>query len=760
MAKASPIITNFASGELSDRLEGRVDIPQYFNSCRILENMLITAHGNAERTPGTALATSSKDSTKISRLIPYEKDPDNLYVCEFGDQYIRFCKDHEQIESGGSPYEIASPYLEANLNKLRLYQIENSLYIVHPSYAPMKLICTTDTSWALTAVNFSGWDESTVKNITGATQAAPIVITAAAHGFINGDIILIRDMEVTVTSLANKMGLGMSSFLKEIKIIAGMPELNSCPFEVANKTADTFQLKGTDGTTYKDYVSGGTVRKKGVLFNSADNYPACIGSFEGRLVLASTNNNPNGIWLSKSSDVEDFCFGVNDGDAIELLVKTKNRIRWIIGKEAIMFGTGSDEWSLSGNGNLITPTNFSVKRQSQNGSADLPSEIVGSNIFYTQKAGKRIREYYYTQESNNYISPDLTILAEHITESGIACYALQTNPNTIFWCVRNDGVLIGLTYDRMYNVVGWHRHITDGEVESIAVIPKTDEDEIWIIVKREIDGQTKRYIEYFKPRDFGSDQADCFYVHCGLTFDGGSAKDITGATQAKPVVISSTAHGFENDQLVQITGVEGMTELNDGVYMVKNKTADTFELYLEDESDELDGTGFTAYTSAGTVQQVFKTLTGLDHLEGKTVSILGDGATQPDKTVESGEITLKYYSNKVHVGLPYTSKLKPQRLEAGSADGTSQGKTKRINRITVRYRLTNSCKIGTDEDHLEEILFREGTALMGTPTPLYSGDQEISFPGGYEKEGNIMIVQDKPLPLCVVAIMPRVRTND
>jgi len=657
MAKASPIITNFASGELSDRLEGRVDIPQYFNSCRILENMLITAHGNAERTPGTALATSSKDSSKKARLIDFVKDQDNLYVCEFGDQYIRFCKDHEPIESGGSPYEIVSPYLEADLFKLKYYQILDELWIVHPSYAPRKLTTASDTSWTLASISFT----------------------------------------------------------------AGVDEED---------------------------------------FSTADHYPSCLTFFEGRAIFAATNADPHTCWGSVSNDYDNFTLGTNDGDAFKYVFPTKNRILWLASKSDILAGANGDEWILSGNGAPLTPSNVSLKRQSAYGSADIQAEPVNESVFYVQKGGKRIREYSYNRDVDSYISPDLTILAEHITESGIACYALQTNPNTIFWCVRNDGVLIGLTYDRMYNVVGWHRHITDGEVESIAVIPKTDEDEIWIIVKREIDGQTKRYIEYFKSRDFGSDQADCFYVHCGLTFDGGSAKDITGATQAKPVVISSTAHGFENDQLVQITGVEGMTELNYGVYMVKNKTADTFELYMEDESDELDGTFFTAYTSAGTVQQVFKTLTGLDHLEGKTVSILGDGATQPDKTVESGEITLKYYSNKVHVGLPYTSKLKPQRLEAGSADGTSQGKTKRINRITVRYRLTNSCKIGTDEDHLEEILFREGTALMGTPTPLYSGDQEISFPGGYEKEGNIMIVQDNPLPLCIVAIMPRVRTND
>ena len=155
----------------------------------------------------------------------------------------------------------------------------------------------------------------------------------------------------------------------------------------------------------------------------------------------------------------------------------------------------------------------------------------------------------------------------------------QQVPDSIIWCVTGDGVLAGLTYQQLSGIAAWHRQVTDGEVEAVTVVTNGDEDEVWIEVKRTIDTVTKRYIEYFKPREHYTEdtQEDCFFVHSGPTTDGGVGETITVATQAKPVVITIVGHSFSNDDLVKITDVAGMTELNSGVYMVKNKGADTYE---------------------------------------------------------------------------------------------------------------------------------------------------------------------------------------
>jgi hypothetical protein len=753
MPKASVIMTNFSSGELSPRLDGRVDLQQYYNACRTLENMVVTSHGNADRRPGTYYVATAKTLGDKVRLIPYIKDASNKYILEFGDEYIRVYKDHDQVTG---PYEIVSPYAVEDLFELKFYNNKNELYIVHPSYALRKIVCTDDTHFTLSTPTLTGWDESTVKNITGATNASPIVITSVAHGFVNGDKVFIKDIE---GSIIHPPQTGGSIFnFSDISIVVGMIEINDCSFEVANKTADTFELKGTDGTNYKTYVSGGTVRKVGSIFASADNYPACLTFFEGRMIIANTNNNQNKIFGSKSNEYTDFEFGVNDGDAWEYGVPTENAIRWLTAKSDILIGTEGDEWILSGGGYPITPTNVTLKRQSSYGSANIQALPINENIFYIQKGFRKIREFGYNRDQDTYLSPDVTNLAEHVSNSGISCVAIQQNPDTIFWGVTNDGDLIGLTYERMYGIMGWHRHLFDGVVESIAIIP-LDEDEIWISIKRTIEGVDYRYIEYFKPRDFGEDQTDCFFVNSGITFDGGDPVVITGATKADPIVITAVAHGFLNDQLVKIVDVEGMTELNQRVYMVKNKTADTFELSLTDESDMIDSSLFTTYTSGGTAAKVWTSLTGLDHLEGKEVSMLCDGAVQPNKTVVSGEIELKYEANKIHVGLPFTSKLKPMRLEAGSGDGTAQGKTKKIHGLTLRFYKTIGCKVGPDEDSQEIIVFRLGSDLMDNPTELFTGDKNLAFPGRYETDGNILITQDQPLPLSISAIIVRMATN-
>ncbi len=154
---------------------------------------------------------------------------------------------------------------------------------------------------------------------------------------------------------------------------------------------------------------------------------------------------------------------------------------------------------------------------------------------------------------------------------------------------------------------------------------------------------------------------------------------------------------------------------------------------------------------------------GLDHLEGKTVQVLADGAVRSNCVVTGGSITLASpatAASVIHVGLPYTSTLKTMRLEIMSQEGTAQSKLKRIHQVAVRLYKTLGCKIGPNADNLETIYFRIPGHPMGSPSPLFSGDKVVDFRGDYEMEGQILIIQDQPLPLTIVAIMPRLTTFD
>jgi hypothetical protein len=151
MPRSAPIFTNFTAGEFSPRLEGRVDLAKYPNGCKTLENMIVQKHGPASRRGGFYFSAEVKVSSKKTRILPFEFSATQAYVIEFGDQYVRFYKNYGQIQSGpfdevfaaefnvGAAYEIATPYLEAELFELVITQSADVLYIAHQSHEPRTL---------------------------------------------------------------------------------------------------------------------------------------------------------------------------------------------------------------------------------------------------------------------------------------------------------------------------------------------------------------------------------------------------------------------------------------------------------------------------------------------------------------------------------------------------------------------------------------------------------------------------------------------
>lgn len=740
MAKATEILTNFTAGEFSPLLEGRVDLDKYKNGAKIVENMTVFPHGGATRRVGSKFIARGRNDNKSKRLIPFEFNVTQSYMLEFGDSYIKFYRNQGQI--------------------------------------------------------------SATKTITGATQANPVVITAVAHSFVNGDTV-------------------------DIDSVGGMTEINNRTFEIAGVTANTFELVGEDGTGHTAYTSGGNAtggitisspyleaeldelqfaQDADILyivhpnhkpmeltrtshtvwtltnyaptndpFTSANNYPSCVVLFEQRIWFAATNTNPQTIWASKSGDLQDMTTGTNADDALSYDIGSGqvNVIRWLDAVQTLLVGTVGGEFVVSGGvDTAITPTNVRVVRESSYGSAyTLPTRVANQTLF-VQRAERKIRQLVFSFDVDGYIAPDLTILSEHITEGGVKALDFQQEPSSIVWMVRNDGTLLGLTYQPDQEVTGWHRHIlggvsdtagTQAQVESIAVIPPvtpTGRDEVWVSVKRLINGTTLRHIEVLdEGMDLGTDIEFAHFVDSGLSLN--VPVTVSGATQADPVVITATSHGFSDGDTVAFREVKGMTELNGKKYKINNKTANTFELQsLAVTPVDIDGTGFSAYISGGEVRKAVTSVSGLEHLEGETVSILADGSTHPDEVVSSGGVTLDRATAIAQIGLPYTSTLQTSRLEAGSADGTAQTKTKRIRKVGLRFDRTVGAKFGPDEDNLDIIPFRQSSDPMDEPLQPFSGDKLQPFPNGNDTDARIMVKQDQPLPMTVLSVIAQVKTND
>jgi len=674
MARVAAQLTNFTGGELSPRLDGRNDLTKYSSGCKTLENFIVYPHGAAARRPGTNFISEVKTSAKKTRLIPFEFSTTQTYILEFGDQYIRVYKDQGQVQSGGSAVEIATPYLEAELFELKFAQSADVMYICHPNHEVEKLSRTSHTSWTLSDCSFTKGpmqDENTTTTTLnpGATAVGTGVslVASATTGINSGSGFLTTD-------------IGRFVFLH-----GGYAKITG----VTNTTNATIEILTT--------LSASTATEAWRLgaFSDTTGHPSCVTFFEQRLVFAGTTNQPQTIFFSKSGDYENMDANIGgtvaDDDAIIYTIASNqvNAIRFMTATRTLIIGTAGGEFTVSGGGtdSAITPTNILIKKQSNHGAANVDAISVGNATLFLQRAKRKIRELAYNFDVDGYLAPDMTILAEHVTEGGITQMAYQQEPNQIIYAVRGDGELVGLTYQREQQVTAWHRHIFGGVFgsgkavcESVAVIPTDDtEYEVYVIIKRTINGATKRYIEVLNNFDFTETDNTTFnFLDSQLSYSGGSTT----------------------------------------------------------------------------------TLSGLSHLEGQTVSILADGATHPDKVVSSGAITLDRAVTKAKVGLSYSSILQTMRLDAGSQNGTSQGKTKRIYEITIRLFESVGVEVGESLTNMERIPFRTSADPMDQGIPPFTGDKAVEFRGNYDTDGFIFVRQTQPLPLTILSLYPELQTND
>ncbi len=317
--------------------------------------------------------------------------------------------------------------------------------------------------------------------------------------------------------------------------------------------------------------------------------------------------------------------------------------------------------------------------------------------------------------------------------------------------------------------VAWHRHIFGGasdsagsiaEVESCAVIPSSDglRQDLWLVIKRKINGHVMRHIEYVTKLFEADDlQRDAFFVDDGLSYD--APLTITAITNANPGVVTSTTHGLSNGDKILITGVLGMANVNSETFLVASSTTDTFALH-DLSGNNVNTTAFGSYVSGGSVRKLITNITGLNHLEGQTVQILADGSVRPSQVVSHGKIVLTDPAATVQVGLGYNSDLETLRLEAGSQDGTALGKTRRIHRLGILFHQSLGIAIGPDFDNLDTIVFRKTSDPMTRAPSLFSGIVSESLEFGYDFENNICLRQSQPLPSTILAIMPQLVTQD
>lgn len=751
---------SFAGGEVSPDMYGRIDDVKYQTGAAKMRNFIARAQGPADNRPGFAYVNIVKTSAKKTRLIPFTYSTTQTMVLEFGDQYIRFHTLGATLLSSGTPYEVTTPYLEADLFDIHYVQSADVLTLVHPNYAPRELRRLGATSWTLSTIAF-----------TPATSA-PTGVTVAASGHSS----VKYTYHYVVTAIAAD-GVTESSKSSDVSAGGNMLETGGiCTISWSTVTGASryfvYKLQGgiygyVGSTTTTSIIDDNIAPDMGVtppnydtVFGSTGDYPGAVSYYEQRRSFAGTTNDPQKIWMTKSGTESNMAYSLpvksDDRIAFKVAAREANTIRHIIPLTQLILLTSASEWQVSSvNSDALTPSSISVKPQSYIGASNVQPQIVNNTMVYCANRGNHVRELGYNWQSGGFITGDLSIRAAHLFDNmQIVDMTFAKAPQPVLWFVSSNGVLLGLTYVPEQQIGSWHWHDTDGTFESCAVVAENNEDVLYVVIKRTINGNSVRYIERMQSRIF-AETKNCFFVDSGSVYNGANATattvTVTGGTlwtHAETLTITASSAIFAypattdvNDAIV-VTGSDG----NKYRLTITGTTSTTVATVKVDNTlpASLRGSATVAWSFAR------NTVSGLTWLEGKTVSILANGAVHPQKVVTSGSITLDRAEDYVVVGLPYVSDLQTLPLII-QVDGFGQGRAKNVNKAWLRVYRSSGIFIGPDETRLVEAKHRS-SEVYGIPPSLKSDEVAVTLSPSWESSGEVYIRQVDPLPLTIVGL--------
>ena len=561
----NPIQRSFTSGEISPAVQSRADIVKYATGLNHCENFIVRAQGGVYSRPGFRFLGELDDSTKVGRLIPFSFSTVQTYILVFEHLKIRVMRNggFELDGTGPALFELATPYTEAQLSRLAFTQSADVMTIVHPDHDPKNLSRLDHDNWTLASISYAS------------VVTAPVFSSIAAIGTGAGDYGKTYSYVVTtvdsngVESLPSAAAIISTASLSTTAgvrllwtVVAGAayyrvykdPSVGTLIYGwIGDSNSDRFNDFNIEPLT-SDAPPGDRQP-----FAGTNNKPATVEYYQQRQVFAATKNEPQSVYTTQTNDFNSFRVSIpaRDDDAVTFTVAAKrvNEIRHILSLGSLVLLTSGGEWRVSeGRDEVLTPSSVGVRIQSYNGSSWVKPVIINSTALYLQEKGSRIRDLNYEYSSDGYTGNDLSIMAEHLFDGfTITDMTYTDEPYGILWCVRSDGVLLGLTYLKEHQVWGWHRHTTDGTFESVATISEDGRDALYAIVNRTIGGATKRYVERLEKREV-IDAEDAFYVDSGLSYDGSAATTISGLNHLEGEAVDVLADGYEVTGLTVASG--------------------------------------------------------------------------------------------------------------------------------------------------------------------------------------------------------------
>jgi hypothetical protein len=750
------LFRSFAGGEITEEMRGRLDLVSYQTGLSLCRNCVTLPHGPATSRAGLEFGNEAGDSTRRVALIPFIFSPTQSLMLEFGHLYMRVYSNGASVlesavaisnvtiaavaafttlaahgyttgqmvflnnivgptalngrmvrvvvtgtssftatdlagvaistvgqpayVSGGTVsrvYQIATPYTEDHLRELRYAQSNDVMTITHPSYQQRELRRLGATNWTLNTLAFSP---------TIATPAAPTVAAGSGSGSVTYTYVTTAIADETLEESSPSPSASTTNNLAtggHFNNITPAAVAGAIRYNVYKLISGIYGYIGqTDGTVFRDdNITPDTAVTPPIPddpFVGANNYPSAVGYAGGRRWFGGTNNVGLGLRATRSGTESNMSFSIptQDDDRISVKVNAQKAatIQHIVPLDKLFVLTSAGEWLIDTAGSdILTNNSIFPRQQGAIGASPVTPVATNMSILYAQARGGRVRQLMYADTRAAFNTDDLCLMAPHLFDGfTIVSMGFSVAPHPTVWCVRSDGVLLGLTYVPEQKVMGWHQHTTDGAFESVAVIPEGDEDIPYAVVRRTIGARTVRYIERMVTRR-SKPQAASFFVDSGLQYNG-----------------------------TPVTAVSG-----------------------------------------------------LHHLEGKTVSILADGATQPQQVVTAGRVSLQAGhpgASTITVGLPYT-----QRVETlppvGEVEAYGQAGTKNIAKVWLRVVASGAMKVGTSDSALREVAIRTNEPF-GAPPRLQTGVLEVTPDGDWENDTRVVVEMQDPLPMTITGIMP------
>lgn len=667
-------------------------------------------------------------------------------------------------------YKLSTSYIGTDLADLQFSQSADVMTITSLSYAVYELSRVAAASWTLTAVTFA-------PGISAPGSVTAVATVAAGAGFITHDYKVTALLEETFEESLPGTHATCSNNLStagNYNTVGWATVSGAVRYNIYKAKNGVFGFVGVAiGTSFIDNNIDPdvlhTAPEARNPFAATDDYPHSSTYHEQRRVFAGTNSDPQTVWGTQIAAYSNMNVSspANDSDAFTFTINARevNAIHHIVSLQDLAVFTSGGEWVMSpgSSGDAIGPNSINVKRQSNWGASDaIAPLVVGDTIIFVQAKGKAIRDFLFDVNIGKYTGSDLTVLAKHLFEGRtVVSWAYSQMPYGIVWVVLSDGKFLSFTYNRENQVWAWARHDTDGYVNYVAVISEGDEDAVYFVVERDVGASTYKFIERLHTRDFINSE-DCFFLDSGMTLDmrndnAASTVTVSGGTnwtvdETLTITENAAASPFVAGDVGDVFVVRAMDD--DGVlssvcrFTITARTSSTVVSATPNTvvPAALRGvaTAFWSKTATG--------VTGLKHLEGVEVSILGDGDVQPTATVASGAVTFVRPFCIAHIGRGYYSDIETLDI-GGSPTAPMIGKFKKASKLRVIVSNTRGGSYGPDENKLLDLKQRT-TEAYDMPTSLKTGPVDIVLVPNWNQNGRVFIRQADPLPITINGIIP------